>query len=281
MTFRSAQDYTPELTELIRSAALTAATILGDYIGDLAVIGGLVPSLLIPSTALPAGADIHVGTMDLDLGLDLALLDTRRYEGIAQRLLDTGFGPDLTEHGNPVRQRWLHARNPLARIEFLIPPVDEKAIPGSLQPLEKGLAAFIIPGLEIAFHDPIRVELSGTTLFGETATRAIQVCNPGAFIVLKAMAFRNRGNPKDAYDLFYMARNYGKGTEDVSVYLARYVDTDPGRLAISILREDFLDERSIGPMRVALFTTGAESPELQADVVGFVSELLRMTGVTK
>jgi len=31
-------------------------------------------------------------------------------------------------------------------------------------------------------------------------------------------------------------------------------------------------------MRVALFATGAEDAEMQADVVGFVSELLRMTG---
>ena len=72
MTFHTAADYTPEQTELIRSATLTAATILGDYMDDLAVVGGLVPSLLIPQAELPAGADPHVGTMDLDLGLDLA-----------------------------------------------------------------------------------------------------------------------------------------------------------------------------------------------------------------
>jgi hypothetical protein len=35
---------------------------------------------------LPAGADPHVGTMDLDLGLDLAILDDQSYEGIAERL---------------------------------------------------------------------------------------------------------------------------------------------------------------------------------------------------
>lgn len=279
MTFHAAADYTPEQTELIRAVTLTAATVLGDYMDDLAVVGGLVPSLLIPPTALPAGAEPHVGTMDLDLGLDLAILDGQKYQGIAQRLLDTSFRPDLSERGNDVRQRWTHARNPLAKIEFLIPPVDEEAVPGKLQPLEKGLAAFIISGLEVAFRDRMMVRISGTTLFGETATREIPVCNPGAFIILKALAFRNRGSFKDAYDLFYMARNYGNGTEDVATFLARLIDTDPGRRAIGILREDFLDERAPGPMRVALFATGAEKAEMQADVVGFVSELLRLTGV--
>ncbi len=279
MTFNTAADYTPEQTELIRTATLTVATILGDYMDDLAVVGGLVPSLLIPSTALPSGADPHVGTMDLDLGLDLAILDDRRYEGIAERLRDSGFQPDENSNGNEVRQRWTHTMASLVKIEFLIPPAGEDARPGRLQPLEQGLAAFIISGLEVAFRDRLVIELSGTTLFGETASREIPVCNPGAFVVLKALAFRNRGKFKDAYDLYYMTRNYGNEIGDVAAFLAPLVDTDSGHLAVSILQEDFLDEKSLGPMRVALFATGAEDAEMQADVVGFVAELLRQAGV--
>jgi hypothetical protein len=279
MTFPTAADYTSEQTELIRAATLTAATILGDYMEDLAVVGGLVPSLLIPPTTLPVGADPHVGTMDLDLGLDLAILDGHRYEGIAERLRESGFTPDASEKGNEVRQRWTHSRNPLAKIEFLIPPVNAEAEPGKLQPLERGLAAFIIEGLEVAFHERISVRLDGITLFGETASRVIPVCNPGAFVVLKALAFRNRGKFKDAYDLYYMTRNYGSGTKDVAHFLGPLIDTPPGRRAVDILREDFLEERALGPMRVALFATGAEDAATQADVVGFMSELLRATGV--
>jgi hypothetical protein len=93
------------------------------------------------------------------------------------------------------------------------------------------------------------------------------------------LAFRNRGSFKDAYDLFYMVRNFGNGTEDVAAFLAPLIDTDPGRHAIGILREDFLDEKAPGPTRVALFATAAENAEMQADVVGFVSELLRAAGL--
>lgn len=278
MTIQTAADYTTEQTELICAATLTAATILGDYLLDLAVVGGLVPSLLIPPTVLPAGADPHVGTMDLDLGLDLAILNERRYEGIAERLRESGFRQDLNVIGNEARQRWTHSTNLLVKI-VLIPPISNDAIPGCLQPLERGLAAFIIPGLEVAFRDRISVKLSGTTLFGETASREIPVCNPGAFVVLKALAFRNRGKFKDAYDLYFMTRNYRKGVEDVAAFLTPLIETDPCRRAISILREDFLDEKALGPVRVALFVTGAEDLEIQADVVGFVSELLRLTGV--
>ena len=277
MTFHTAADYTREQTELIRAATLTAATILGDYMDDLAVVGGLVPSLLIPQTDLPAGADPHVGTMDLDLGLDLAILDDQRYEGIAERLRDSGFAPDISDKGNDVRQRWIHNQYPMAKIEFLIPPVSADVKPGRLQSLERGLAAFIIEGLEVAFNNPIHVRLDGVTLFGANASRTIPVCNPGAFIILKALAFRNRGKRKDAYDLYYMARNYGSGTEDVAAFLKPLLEAAPARRAFEILREDFLHERSLGPMGVALFANGVEDAAMQADVVGFISELLRVT----
>lgn len=276
MTFGNASEYSPEQTELIRATTLTAATILGDYMDDLAVVGGLVPSLLVSQVDLPAGAEAHVGTMDLDLGLDLAILDDQRYEGIAERLKDAGFTPDISAKGFPARQRWTHSTEVLTKIEFLIPRVSEEAKPGKLQPLEKGLAAFIIEGLEVAFQDRVTVTLEWTTLFGETTSRDIPVCNPGAFVVLKALAFQNRGKFKDAYDLYYMTRNYGSGVEDVAAFIAPLKETEVGRRAIGILRDNFLQERAPGPMRVARFATGGEDETIQADVVGFMGDLLRV-----
>mgnify|MGYP006896982454 CR=1 FL=1 len=103
MTFATIADYSPEMTFRIRKATLTVATILGDYIDDLVVVGGLVPSLLIPQTELSAGAENHAGTLDLDLGLNLAILNDQRYKGIAQHLRRAGFYPDTKEGGNEVR----------------------------------------------------------------------------------------------------------------------------------------------------------------------------------
>ena len=276
MTFPTALDYTPEQTALIHSATLTAATILGDYLEDLVVVGGLVPSLLIPAAELPSGAEPHVGTMDLDLGLDLAILESHRYEGIAERLRSAGFTPDLSEKGNETRQRLRFQAAPSVTIDFLMPAINGTAQPGRLQPLESGLAAIIIPALELAFQERIYVSLTGTTLFNETVTRNVPVCNPGAFVLLKALALRNRGKFKDAYDLYYMIRNYGAGPEEVAGFFRQYAATDPGREAIAILHEDFHSESSLGPNRVALFRDGTLNAELQADVVGFVGDFLRM-----
>jgi len=278
MALYTASDYTPEQTALVRSAALTAATILGDYMDDMAIIGGLAPILLIPPAGLPNGASEHVGTIDLDLGLDLVILDNQRYSGMALRLESAGLVPDVNKWGRDTFQRWTHPSKRGVKIEFLIPPANEQALPGRLQHIEHDLAAFIIAGLELAFINRQFVELSGQTLFGEEVTRNVPVCNPGAFVVLKALAFRNRGKSKDAYDLFYMIRNYGHGIEDVAGFLRPLLQSGHGQKAMSILREDFLDERRIGPMRAAQFLDQADDPDIKADVVGHVSELLRATG---
>ena len=147
---------------------------------------------------------------------------------------------------------------------------------GRLRNLKPDFAAVIVPGPQLAFEDSVSVELPGMTTMGEKATRQVRVCGPGAFIVLKALAFRNRGEEKDAYDLYYVLRYYGSTVDDVAKplrLLAHDVDTQS---ALAILREDFLDQDSLGPRRAAGFLNGGHGDDdIQADVAGFVAQLLR------
>jgi hypothetical protein len=46
----------------VRQTCLYVATKLGDLLDELVVVGGLVPSLLIPEESVPRGEDIHVET---------------------------------------------------------------------------------------------------------------------------------------------------------------------------------------------------------------------------
>lgn len=77
------------------------------------------------------------------------------------------------------------------------------------------------------------------------------VCGPGAYIVLKALAFGSRGENKDAYDLFYVVRNLGLDVEDVAAHLRPLLVDRAASEAITLLRRDFLDHDGIGPRRVA------------------------------
>jgi hypothetical protein len=270
-----ASEYSSEQAELVQATCLYVATKLGDLMDELVVVGGLVPSLLINSTGLPEGTSAHVGTLDLDVGLSLTLLDEARYSTLAERLRNAGFTQDETNKGRPTRQRWrIAAGANTVTVDFLIPPSRDTDQGGKLRDIENDFAALILPGLKLAFRDRHRVRIDGETIFGEKASREIWVCGPGAFVVLKALAIQGRGENKDAYDLYYLVRYFGRGVEDVAVALRPLLEETEAQQAIEVLRNDFLDHNSTGPRRVAAFLVGRPDDEIQADVVGFIRQLL-------
>ena len=271
---RYASGYKNEQAKLVRSVCLYAATKLGDIMDELVVIGGLVPSLLIDQENLPEHIDNHVGTMDLDIGMKLALLDEKRYQTLTSRLRNSGFSPDVNEKGNPTHQRWKFDKEETITIDFLIPPSLPGDRGGKLRNIETDFAAVIVPGLHLAFKDRKKIQLSGKTIMGERAKRSVWVCGPGAFVVLKSLAFRLRGENKDAYDLYYLIRNYGEDIKDVVNSLKPLLKYSDAIKAIDILKEDFLEHDGLGPLRVAEFLTNETNDEIQADVVSYIQSLI-------
>lgn len=155
--------------------------------------------------------------------------------------------------------------------------MNELVVIGGLVPsllIEPDFAAVIAPGLHLAFQDRERVPLEGKTIMGEQAKRDVWVSGPGAYVVLKSIAFRFRGENKDAYDLYYLVRNYGTGVTDVASRLQPLLGDSSTQQSLVYLREDFLDHEGIGPRRVAEFITGGPDDTIQADVVGFIGQLL-------
>ena len=278
MAFKPAtgDGYGSEDLALVRQVCLYLATRLGDLLEDIAVVGGLAPSLLVDQDALSPSMEPHAGTRDLDLALALPILSPEKYQALRDRLQGAGFSPDVNREGNPTFQRWVTISGQPIQVDFLIPPSLEEDRGGSLRHIETDLAAVITPGLDLAFLDRRWITLSDVTPSGEQATRTIPVCGPGAFTVLKALAFGNRGENKDAYDLFYVWR--GVGVQDVARRLTPLRPNTHIESALNIIDRDFTNHDGPGPRRTAMFIYGRPDDEVQADVVGQVQALLRLLG---
>ena len=215
--------------------------------------------------------------MDVDLGLTVAILDDERYTELSERLKSAGFEPDQNESGKRTSQRWsIEESGQKVTVDFLIPPTQDEDKGGRLRNLESDFAAIIVPGLKLAFMDRREVKLEGTTIRNESASRDLWVCEAGAFTVLKALAFRGRGENKDAYDLIYVLRNYVGGIESVFERLKPLLREDATQLALKILEEDFTNIDSVGAKRVAEFLGDPDNEEVRADAAGLVSGLLRL-----
>ena len=185
-----ASGYATDQVEHVRATCLYVATKLGDLADETVIVGGLVPSLLIDQNAVGGAEGRHVGTLDLDVGLALAILDDQRYQALTERLRQAGFSQDENEDGKPTRQRWQIDGPPKVTVDFLIPPSLAADRPGTLRNIESDFAAIIAPGLQLAFVDRERVRLDGKTIVGEVASREVWVAGPGAYVVLKALAFK-------------------------------------------------------------------------------------------
>ncbi len=281
---RHRSGYGAEEFEHVRAACLTVAVTLGAYLDDLVIVGGFVPALLIDTARggeRDEGDELHPGTNDLDVGLALALLDEERYAEISARLRAEGFRPDTNPKGNPTVQRW-RLGGLKVTVDFLMPPAADQDGKVRVQNLEPDFGALITPGLGLAFDERVEVELEGHTLKGERARRTVPVCGAGAFVVLKALAFGDRAEPKDAFDLVYVIRHTpGRAAAIVDV-LAGHATRDRTivQQALGLLARDFDSPDGLGPRRAAEFTV-ADSADLDAaaaDAHGFVDDLLRRVG---
>lgn len=273
--------YTSEELSQVRAACLTLAVTLGAYAKDVCLVGGIVPTLLVDNARV--GDDLgerHIGTNDLDVGLALGLLDDERYAEISARLRAEGFEPDRNTAGNQTVQRWRLGSLGVT-IDFLIPPLPDHDGRVRVQNLEGDFGALVTPGLQLAFDESLSVELDGRTLKGERARRPVRVCGPAAFVVLKGLAFADRGEPKDAYDLVYVICHTSGRGEAIADRLTRHSKGHRAVVtrALDLLARDFDGPDGIGPRRAAEFTAidpanREEVDDAAADAHGYVDDLL-------
>lgn len=102
---RHADGYDDPMSQRLLGIAADVLRSFGSAFGGrhLAIIGGAVPSLLVPSP--PRGMALHVGTADLDLHLSLHLLDGETadyYQAIIDGLRSLGLNAD-TLGGRPIK----------------------------------------------------------------------------------------------------------------------------------------------------------------------------------
>lgn len=283
--------YTPEHTDLCERTLVTLLRGLGPYKRGVYLIGGLVPRYLIPRGQDPAPPP-HAGTTDVDLLLDLGVLATiEAYRRLEQNLKAMGFERGRNDEGQAQHHSW---RKPVSeRVTVVVDLLcDAPAATGAQitdLPGERRLKALGIPGAHLTVEDHVVVELTAERLDGGgVTTESIQVAGIVPFVVLKALAYADRAERKDAYDLIYCLMHYGDGPASVAAaFRERLADPSSDPLiqrAVDILRTRFASDpatrgyRKDGPTDYARFRTNPGQPELdprhRRDAANVVEQLL-------
>jgi len=142
--------------------------------------------------------------------------------------------------------------------------------------VEDDLSAIQAEGLGLALTDPLVVKIRAELLTGDGPyTAEVPICRPVPYVVLKALAFSDRGERKDAYDLVYTLIHYGDGASSVADEVrGDERAADSFDRATKEMAKLFASESDNGPVAYASFFEDRE-PTPVANAYAAVQEFLK------
>lgn len=263
----SAEGYSKLYTMDCERVLVTLLRGLGPWKDSVYLIGGLTPRYLV--SARPPAVPAHAGTLDVDIVIDLQMLtDTDAYHTLEDNLRRMGFERSKINAGTKLSWRWQTRteRGALMVLELL---ADAPHIAGGkVQPLptEGTISALNIPYSSIVFDFYQVTEIRAELLGGNgIATERIKHADIVSFTCLKALAFDQRFERKDAHDLIYCIEHACDGLDAVAAAFRKARNSKHHSVvqaALVILRSRFASNentegyRKDGPVSVAKFELG-------------------------
>jgi hypothetical protein len=275
-------EYDPLLQPKLRAEAVRVIRGFGFAGAHVVIVGGLVPSLLVPQP--DEGIERHIGTQDLDLCLSVALVDGNvgNYDRLEKSLKDAGFQM-AREDGHPISWRWRGGLDLPLTVEFFCAAGPDRE-PGRLyRPggvVGGKLSALVLSAGRLMDADAREVEIAVDLPGGGGTTRQkVKVAGPAAYLAAKADALRQRTKNKDAYDVVWLVESWPGGQFELAKEVrAAKIAGDPEFLAaLRVLAEEFATIDSAGAVKYARFMgeDAASRDRLARRAVGAVAALLR------
>ncbi|MFP3549203.1 nucleotidyl transferase AbiEii/AbiGii toxin family protein [Paraburkholderia sp. SIMBA_049] len=278
---QSAAEYDDRTTNAVKTVLVEIGQILGSFKGKFAIVGGAVPWLLLGNADMP-----HVGTVDVDLGLDAEALGDGEYVTLVDALRNHGY-----------RQRCELRRFQLVReiavrdggapidiiVDFLMPR--DADIVKNVPPLISDFAVQRADGADLAIRFYQLVAISGPMPAGGTNRVEIAVCSIPALLAMKGHAIAGRYKQKDSYDIYYCIRNYPGGPEALAEACRPLLEHASGAAGYGFIDGKFNTVDDFGPTCVRRFVEdtnvlGERSPEQwQQDAFGQIDAWLRALGL--
>ena len=266
--------YADEHTADCERVLVTLLRGLGPWKDSVYLVGGLTPRYLVAEAVGDVPA--HAGTLDVDVVIDLQMLvDTAAYYTLEDNLRRMRFERAENGVGQKLSWRW-QTRTEHGALVVLELLADAPHIAGGrVRPLptDGTISALNIPHSSIVFDLHDVTEIQAELLGGDgIATERVKHANLVSFVCLKALAFDQRFERKDAYDLIYCVEHAPERPDSVAEIFRDARDGRHGavvREVLEILHRRFVEDdktegfRKDGPVAVARFESGEGlEPEL-------------------
>ena len=276
-------DYDSQTTRRCERVLVTLIGDLGPWSERIVLVGGLAPQYIVGS--LPRGVSPHAGTTDVDLVIGLAVEDSfETYETLHANLKKSGFAL-----GQPSYQWSRQVDGVKVSVDFLC-ETDQVAAGDIYKPKQgtgSRFGAFNAPGAQLAARDSIEFSVGAERLDdGGLSKVTVRVASVLAYVVLKILAFQDRHNDKDAYDIVYTLVNYPDGGPRAAGQAAALSPVREELQAISalqLLAERFGSTDHDGPSAYSNFLAHPDDADRKAqlrnEAVVAVGQFLSAAGI--
>ncbi len=251
MTFPTASQYEPGQVAACHAVLIELVHILGDFIDDMAIVGGWVPLLLIPNAA-----EEHIGSMDIDLALDIEHISNEAYATINKILTRHDYRQNEANNAQFKYFKNVVVSGQTYEVEVDLLTGEYGGDTGKNrrhQPIQD-VKALKARGTDMVFARTETITVSGD-LPGNAGKDTVKCKIAGIvpFIVMKGIVLARRKKEKDAYDLDFVLRNYPGSIEAIAQLMAPDINHGIVREALSNIDMKFQSVEHWGPLAVANF----------------------------
>jgi predicted nucleotidyltransferase len=253
-----------------RMVMIEVFTTLGAYRDRIALVGGWIPPLLAPESA-----QLHTGSLDIDLAVDTNRIGDDAYRTIRDALIRRGYEqtdqPFRFSRSVPVEG----GESVKVAVDFLAGEYGGTGNSHRTQPVQD-LRARKARGCDLVFDHTVTVRISGAMLDGARNEVPIKIAGPVPFLVMKGMALWDRMNEKDAYDIYWLVRHYPGGIEALVAEFTPAINNALVIEGLAKIRSKFGAVDAIGPVWAAhINSPGAGEPaQIARDAFERVNALL-------
>lgn len=248
----TARDYAERDVEAAYSVLIELGQVLGAWREKFVIVGGAVPWLLL-GEARPK----HVGTLDIDLDLDPEALAEGEYASLVEALERKEYERGKAGLKPFQLRRWVKVDegDPVGVLVDLLMPRGAKGDQNE-DKLVEGLRVHGADGGGIALAHHVTRKFEGTMPDGRRNEVELLVATIPAFLAMKGYALVGRDKKKDAYDIYFSARNFAGGPMALAVECVKLLGDAIACKGYELIAAKFRHAEDFGPKTVRLFLVG-------------------------
>ena len=250
----SSIDYSGGQREAAHRILVELCSLFAQYQDDIRIIGGWVPDLLYPDRG-------HVGSVDVDMLINHRTLQDEGYKTMARILLSNGYMEHPDKYFSFVKQVVINGVPFDVDVDILA-GIYGGTRKGKRSQHVQGLKAMKATGGDFAFKfEPRQVTLEAPRPDGAIDVARVNVVALVPYFVMKTAAM-GRGKAKDAYDLYFLIKQYPGGARQLALEFSSFSKT-PTVSAMKVkLSEKFASVDHAGPVDVANFMDLSDEQEI-------------------